>query len=961
MSAESVRKSLDGRGATWFRRALGRVGIAFRSGEAAPAFLLFLTFFLLITFQYTTKSVRQSAFISGLGAEQLPWVYLFVAAISYPFLRVYSGFADRMRRETLIISTCTFVALSMALFWWLLEFTWQWVPFAFYVWISIVIVMLVSQFWSFANHLFDPRQAKRLFAFVGAGGLAGGIAGGQVARMTTKLIGTRYALLVAAALLLLVVALIWLSRRIRPSDDATVAGAAGLARLDRARGGFELLRQSAHLRWVAAIMILTVIVAQVVDLQFNWAVQESTTSLDQRTSFFGNFYSIVGIAALLFQLVFTARIHRTLGIGFAMRVLPVSMAIGTLALLIASIGFPELLLAGALILKTGENGFRYSLDQATRELLFLPIPSRSRVKAKAFIDVFVQRGAKGLAALILLPVTFGIMTAPQAGWISLALIAVWLAVTVAARRQYVESFRSGLRRGAVGFDSVDLTDATALELVVQSLGRAEPRQVVHSIHLLQKHDRAQLVPPLLLYHDDPGVRGATLRAMSAAMRRDATNLVERCLADEDLAVRAEAVRTLAILRSRDSVTMMLPLLDSGDPGLVAAAVVALANEGDANHRDRAAGALTRMMESDSPAWRAEAAKAIGFLERWDSGEALTLLLGDRSHEVVREAISATARCVSRSGPNPLWAPALISLLDDRRLKHDARNALISFGEPVIPALIHFMNSPDERLWVRRALPRTIAMIGGPGAFPALAESLRTARDPFLARKIIEGLGSLPCDAGTSGHPASIVHAIGIQSAGYFRALSGLVALGTLEHARFATPFVVWDGEEYQPSLLEQLLAERMTGSVKNIFGLLLILYDRRNVRDAQRAVTSGVAAKQRLAVEFLDNVLEPEVRRIVVPVIDERPLDEKLEAARTLFGITAGTRADLLAGLVDEALDETGDSAGFGAAALFEIYSTRHGRLYPSVQKIRTSEHAEPLARETAEWISRRIDIAPRA
>ncbi|MFN2441753.1 MAG: hypothetical protein ABR517_03625, partial [Thermoanaerobaculia bacterium] len=147
MSAEPVR-TLDGRGATMLRRTLGRVGIAFRAGEAGPAALLFLTFFLIITFQYATKSVRQSAFISGLGAEQLPWVYLFVAAISYPFLRVYSGFADRMKRETLIISTCTLVALSMALFWWLFEFPWRWVPFAFYVWISIAIVMLVSQFWS---------------------------------------------------------------------------------------------------------------------------------------------------------------------------------------------------------------------------------------------------------------------------------------------------------------------------------------------------------------------------------------------------------------------------------------------------------------------------------------------------------------------------------------------------------------------------------------------------------------------------------------------------------------------------------------------------------------------------------------------------------------------------------------------------------------------------------------------
>ena len=61
--------------APW-RRTIGRLGIQFREGEARPAILLFLMFFLLITFQYTTKSVRQSTFINSLGAEKLPWVYL---------------------------------------------------------------------------------------------------------------------------------------------------------------------------------------------------------------------------------------------------------------------------------------------------------------------------------------------------------------------------------------------------------------------------------------------------------------------------------------------------------------------------------------------------------------------------------------------------------------------------------------------------------------------------------------------------------------------------------------------------------------------------------------------------------------------------------------------------------------------------------------------------------------------
>lgn len=962
MQSDPVAPTTNGRGGSLWRRSLARVGIAFREGEAAPALLLFLTFFLLITFQYTTKSVRQSAFIQGLGAEKLPWVYLFIAVTSYPLLRIYAAFADRMRRETLIIATCAMTALSMVVFWYLMEFPWAWVAFTFYVWISIVVVMLVSQFWSFANHLFDPRQAKRLFAFVGAGGLLGGIAGGQVAKFATKLVGTRYALLVAAGTLLLVVALIWFSRRIsHASDEQRAAGAAGLARLDRARGGFELLRQSQHLRWIAAIMVLTVVVAQIVDLQFSWAVQESTTSLDQRTAFFGNFYSIIGIVAFLFQLIFTARIHRTLGVGFAMRVLPVSMGIGTLALLAAATGFPELILAGALILKTGENGFRYSLDQATRELLFLPIPSRSRVKAKAYIDVFVQRAAKGVAAILLLPVTFGLMTAPQAGWISIALIVVWLGATVTMRRHYVESFRAGLRQRLGGPESIDLADATALALVVQSLGSTDSRQVVHAINLLQKQERTKLVPPLLLYHEHAAVRRATLRVLAVAGRHDALPLIERCLSDADAAVRAEAVRTIAELRQRDIGSLMLPLLGSTDPALAAAAVVALENEGDEEQRRRAAGALDEMMKHGSGEWRAEAAKALGQLRRSDDGYALTLLLGDHDPAVVKEAISAVQRRVARSGGNPMWVPGLIARLDDRRLKHESRRALVAFGPDVIPVLLHFMNSSDERIWVRRALPKTVAVIGGPVSTAGLVVSLKVARDPFLVRKLIEGLAAPGVPAADLAlHHHALVEAVGAQAARYFRALAALVALGSAARSRLVSPFIAWD-DDVAPSLLERLLAERMADAVRNIFNLLVIFHDRAHVRDVERALVGGAAAERGHAVEYFDNILDPAFRRSVLPVIDERPIDEKLDAARTLFGVAVTTRLDVLSALIEQPLEDDSEASGWAAAALYEIYATRTAHLYPAVAKIRQSATAEPLVRETAEWVCARIGIAANA
>ena len=77
-------------GPPFWQRPLQRVGIDLRSGEAALAVTLFTTFFLITTFQITTKTLRQSTFIDAQGAERLPIVYLLVALLSYPFLRLYS-------------------------------------------------------------------------------------------------------------------------------------------------------------------------------------------------------------------------------------------------------------------------------------------------------------------------------------------------------------------------------------------------------------------------------------------------------------------------------------------------------------------------------------------------------------------------------------------------------------------------------------------------------------------------------------------------------------------------------------------------------------------------------------------------------------------------------------------------------------------------------------------------------
>jgi AAA family ATP:ADP antiporter len=918
----------------------------FYEGEAAPAVLLFSSLFLSYTFQYTVKSVRQATFIDALGAARLPYVYLLVALCSYPILKLYSRLSDRLSPHAMIATTCSLIATSLAVFWWLFGYSWTWVPLAFYIWVTILFVLISSQLWLFANHLFQPRQAKRLFGFIGAGGLLGSVAGGQVARLATIMTSTRDALLVAGVLILGIIAITYPMRRRSLAGDAM-----SMDQEKRATGGLSAIRSSRQLQLISALLIVGVMVAQIVDLQFNWAVESVTGNLDQRTVFFGNVFSVMGISAFLFQLLFAARIHRTRGVGFSTRVLPSTIFLGTGALLVAATFGPSAIIAAALALKISENGLRYSFDQSTRELLFLPVPAVLRRKTKVFIDVFVQRGAKGLAAILLLPVTFGLITALQASWISLALIVLWLFVAAAASKEYVRSFRRSLRQRAVDTDlPINVADVTTLEILVQSLGSSDPRQVLHSLDILASHDRHHLVPPLLLHHDDAEVRRKTLQILGEAKREDALHLVERRLNDPSPDVQAEVIQVLAKLRNEDACEMMLPRLLDADPRVRGTAVACLMKHGDEAMHERASETLRSMLSDASEEIRVEAAKALGAIAEPAFRSELLQLLYDKEPMVVRQSIAAINNRVTGGDPTPIYLPTLISLLQNRRLKHEAREALVSYGEAAVPALIHFLNDPDERLWVRRAIPKTIARIGRPAATAALFDCLSRQSDTFLRRKLIEALALAPP---REARENLIVGEIEREAISYLQTLADLYSLSGDSLADSKRPVVEWRSGASNPSLLEQLLAARLEDHLRNLFGLLALTHDPRHTWSAYRTITGAKSTLHGHTLEYLDNALEGEIRGHVFAVIGDAPLSERLSEATRLYGIRTGRRKETLNRILGMRLDGRSDDSFFVAAALHLVFSDRIQDLYGQVEELQDSPNS--FVKETAQWVTEKI------
>ncbi len=939
---------------------LRRLGVDVRPAEAGLTLCLFFYCFLVGTFQFAGKAVRQSTFIDSLGAQMLPLVYFLVAVFAYPILRFYTGATRRFPWHRVVAGTVLLLAASLVLFWALFERPDPWIRFVFYIWISIATVMAMSQFWMFANRLYDPRQARRLFGLISAGGLLGGTLGGQIVRVVAQWGETRDALLAGAATLVLIAPLVRFTEGLRKEDDFDPSHSRSIPLIteDDKRSVFEVMKESRLLQLISAVMLLGIIAGQVIDLQFNWIVEQSTADLQERTVFFGWLYSIMGLSGFLFQLVVTSRIHRALGVGFAMKVLPTAAFLGTMFLMgswFVSLSVVFWILA---VLKVGENGLRYSLDQSTRELLFVAVPEKDRKKVKAWVDVLVQRLGKTLAALLLLPVTFEWLTPIQAGGITLVVCGFWLMCSVLARRDYVVALRNSLTNLEVeetrSRDSVPrIDDITALEVLVECLGSADPAEVLRSVDLLSAYGRSRLVPPLLLYHDDPTVRRRVLGVLADEGRRDALPLVEKLIADEDPDVRSEAIRSLARLSGRTGPLLMRPRLRDADLRVRSAAIACLANQGTEEMLAEAEGALVELITDADPEVRREAACALEEVREPIFQQYLVGILYDQEPKVAAQAIRAVAQRAKDAACSPMYIPILIALLHNRRVKHAAREALVAYGERVIPALEHFMNDPLEQIWVRRGLPKTLARLGTPSAQRALIATLGAA-DLLLRRKAVEALLAMDRRLPDELRPA-IERSVADECTAYVRSLTRLLGVSSQDSFELAIGRVRWRSG-VEPNLLQQLLAERIEGHLINLLDLLTLLSDDDEVVAVWRGLLARNDRYRGHALEYLDTVLPPTLRRAVLAVIDDLPIDERLRLARRNLGIEVRSRTETLRELVTE--PEPGDetSPWISAAAMQLVASGRESSLYQELAQLSKEDgEGHPLLRETAQWALRSL------
>jgi AAA family ATP:ADP antiporter len=907
-----------------------------RSGEARPALLVALYLATVVAAFLLAKPIRNGLFLAEHGAFRLVYVYASVPVAVTLLVPLHARLASGRGRRAVHIGTLVFFTLTFVGFWYAFTFRpFTLLPALFYVWVNCYGVIVPVQVWSLAAAVFDTRQARRLFGFVAGGASLGAIVGGLFASTLVGMVGTVNLILVMAALIAVAVGLVHLTWQVIPTEPPVIDHTAKTS----VTASLGAVRRDPYLGRIALLVFLVAIATQWTEFQVSLVADRALSGgADELTRFFGIFNLTLGLVAYLLQFA-TGPTLRRFGVGLGILCLPFAVGAGTVLILV----FPTM--ASVLLTKGLDQSLRFSIDKASYELLYVPIDARVRSTVKATIDVIVSRSADLAGAVVLGLVTRGFL-ANGAGFelrgtaaINLVFIGAWLMVAAKVRRGYVGEVEDRIREHRLDTErAAGLSrDRTTTELITARLHAEDPREVTYALDLIAVQaasgDRVHPSVRFLLMHPVPEIRSKVLAVLRADEDATALPLVEPLLGDADLEVRTEALLFVARHGQIDPLTRIEELGDFRDFSVRAGVIAFLARPSHAPNLDAARTLLDAMVSEVGDAHRrtrVEAARLLGVLPNHFSPQ-LSRLLGDQDPGVVRAAL----RALDRLG-TPQSVEIVLDRLGDARFTAQASAVLVGWGDSMVDTLRDRLTANRTPSEMRRQIPGVLLQIGGAAALRALVEGLMSP-DPALRHEVVVSLNKLRDQHPDVGIDAQVVEmTLAAEVMGHYRSYQVLVTL----EAGAAGP--VGAANPVGTDVVASNLRRAMDAERERIFRLLALLFPDHDLHSAHDGVRSDNPAVRANAVEFLDNVLEPQqLRQQLLPLVDDQvTATQRAAAAGAIVGATVATPADAVRTLLGS------EDSWLRACGLFAVGTLELREFEPELDRALAS--ADPAERDAA-------------
>lgn len=856
---------------------------AARKGERRDVLAGFLTLFALIASHSLLETARDALFLARVPAARLPWVFLAIALLSLGTVKLDARLTGG-RSPRRVLMAVTFSA-GLVTFGFFTLHSWLGVlgVYALYVWSGLLTTLLLVHFWDLVSARFTITQAKRLYGFIGAGGVAGAITGSGVASVASRFVGPEWLVLMAACGFVATSFIPLFFEEDPPSARSSEAP-------PPLGDSFRVVTHDPYARKLVGALFVATVCLTVSDFVFKSTIAELVPSA-QLGTFLGSVYFGVNVISLISQLWFVSWILRRLSLGAALALLPALLFVTGTGVLVSST------LAAVIALKAADGGLRYSLHRTTSELLFFPFGDEGR-RVKAAADLLSQRGGQVLASFAILGLTAAHLS-PR--WMAFALVVLafmWLGGSLALRKPYVELFRARSRAArSHHLEEFPELDVSSLETLLQALESDDDREVLAALEVLERERRTQLVPALLLHHPSEQIVLRVLGILTRSGRRKAVPTIARISEHPTPSVRAAAIAARCALEpDSDKLRELLEREETEEIRSTIAVNLLVSGVITGAEREER---TTEILRTGST----EAKVAFAHAIRHRGGEGFEDVLSALARAPEIAARRAAVNAIG-SVHAPSLLPDLVEALADERTRADAEQALASYGDEGFEFVRARFEDTENRASLRWRMPNAMALCNAELALEALARWLPQEPEGGVRFGVVLVLERL-----MRQHPS-------------FTAPKTELALsvrGTIErayfllHSRCELARGVRDDKSRDTpghGLLRDLLRDKEQNTVSRLFRLLGLLHPTEDLPHIHRSLS---VSKELYAtsVELLESILREPVRSAVLGLIDDGADETRLAHARGFYRVRPTSYSELLGRIEQSGSSALSDVARF--------------------------------------------------
>ena len=903
-----------------------------RPGEGQLTMLLMLHAFCLGLATVSFSTAASALFLAAFDVGMLPYVYIGSAGTAVLLGLIYTQLQSRLSLPTLFTGTLCFLLLIVVAFrlgLWVSDS--QWLAFALLFWLRMFLILASLEFWGLAGRLYNVRQGKRLFSLIGAGELSASILGGFATPFYVMLFGTSNLLLASMlGLGLSIVMLQIILRRFR--NQLTTPSQ--IERPSAAPSRFSVMGLLRHpyVRLLVLSNVLMVIVYNFVDYTFYDYTKTRFQDEMHLAIFLGPFFAVAQVINVLTKTFLAGRLFNRLGLQFGLLFHPMLLIAGGLLLVAIHqlMGPLHVLFWLVAIIKLSDDVLWTSIYDPSLLILYQPLPAEQRRAAQAAVQSIFGPLAIGISGVTLLLLgTREHFVSVHLAYIMPVILAGAIILTRRLKREYPKVLTQALSKRTLEDIDLSFRDDACITLFQQTLASPHAGEVIYALEMLERGGHEALPAFLieLLKHPQVAIRHDALCRIERLKPVGAEAAVTERMAAESLPhLRAAAVRAFCALGEADAVEAVTPYLNDPQPALRMGAMVGLLRYSGIEGVLAAGEYLMAAARAPEPSSRVFAARGLGEVGLANFYQPLASLLQDGDAQVRLAALEAAGII-----QHPKLWPIVLNNLTAPDVGHAAVRALSAGGEAALPALATAFAEASHDRERRVRLARVFGRIRGHHTVHILRDYIDVP-DASVRTRVLTSL-CLSDYRATNGEHTRVLQQVIREGETAAWLLAATIDLGETEAV--ALP---------RAALLNSLHQLR-----HRLFLLLSFMVDAEPMRQAWQTFSHSSAEKRAYALEVVDVLVPPDLKSILLPLLEDLSLGERLQRLRHRFPQTRLSCAERLQDIVMRP-----DMPAWPRACALRSLAELSGATSADTVMSALSD-SDPLIRETAAWALARL------